>query len=328
MKYLKNEKLASILPEWKGNPIVGKEFQYPDRSFRPEWRVVFKMLMTPNPQREEKRKDQWRLTSSPNVDYLKDKKSDWIVWLGHATFLIQINGIRMITDPVFYDLPMIPRKVKIPFDLNFLNEIDYILLSHDHRDHCDEKSFVQLLKNNNPVILTSLKMTSVIGKWIGETAYQEAGWYQIYDTGDRAIRITYLPAQHWCRRGLTDFNRRLWGSFMIESKGKTIYFGADSATGNHFKEIGQLFPKIDMAMLGIGAYKPAFMMKDNHTSPKEAYEAFQQLGAKQMIPMHYGTFDLSNEPIGEPYRWIKKCFVNDNYTDRLILPGVNEVISL
>lgn len=327
MEYLKNEALSTMLPDWKGNPILGKEFQYLDRAFRPEWKVVFKMLTTANPQRKQKRADQWKVPTQSDVSYLEDKRSDWIVWLGHATFVIQIGGVRMITDPVFYDLPMIPRKVKIPFDLKLLKNIDFVLLSHDHRDHCDKKSFATLLKNNNPTILTSLKMTDVIGPWIGRTTYQEAGWYQIYDTEKFDIRITYLPAQHWCRRGLTDFNRRLWGSFMIESKGKTIYFGADSAAGSHFRQIGALFPNIDVAILGIGAYKPEFMMRDNHTSPAEAYTAFQELGAKRMLPMHYGTFDLSNEPISEPFRWIQECFESGS-NEALILPAVNEVVKM
>lgn len=328
MRYLKNDELPVMLPDWPGNPIEGKEFQYLDRSFRPEWKVVFRMLMTPNPQGKEKKQDQWRPEVFTDTNYLQDKTRDWIVWLGHASFLIQLKGIRMITDPVLFDLPFISRKVNIPFRASMLNNIDYVLLSHDHRDHCDEKSLKTVLKHNDPVILTSLRMHSIIGKWIANTPYQEAGWYQIYNTNLNGFKITYLPAQHWCRRGLKDFNWRLWGSFMIEAGDRTIYFGADSAFGNHFKEIGKLFPDIDIAILGIGAYKPEFMMKDNHTSPKEAYDAFKALGAKKMLPMHYGTYDLSNEPISEPYRLIQKYFEETEEQSDLLLPGINEVVPL
>jgi L-ascorbate metabolism protein UlaG (beta-lactamase superfamily) len=328
VNYLLNDQLSTILPNWKGNPIKGKEFQYLDRSFRPEWSTVFKMLITSNPQREEKKNDDWRPNTHTGIDHFSDKSQDWILWLGHASFVIQLGGVRMITDPVLFDLPLLSRKVHLPFEFKYLQEIDYVLLSHDHRDHCDEKSMKRLLENNDPVILTALKMTDVIGSWIEQTPVQEAAWYQRYNTDHRDLQITYLPAQHWCRRGLTDFNRRLWGSIMIEHQGKTIYFGADSATGSHFRKIGKLFPKIDIAMLGIGAYKPEFMMKDNHTSPSEAYAAFQQLGAKQMIPMHYGTYDLSNEPISEPYQRIQECFIADDRREDLILAEVNQVIPL
>ena len=171
-------------------------------------------------------------------------------------------------------------------------------------------------------------MKTVIGSWIGNSPCVEAGWYQEFQTQHQGLRITYLPAQHWCRRGLNDFNLRLWGSFMIQLGDYTIYFGGDSASGSHFKKIGQLFPNIDLAILGVGAYKPAFMMKDNHTNPQEAYEAFQQLGAKRLFPMHYGTYDLSNEPISKPFYTIQQCFEHGQQSKQLMIGGVNEVLSL
>ncbi|MEM9820989.1 MAG: MBL fold metallo-hydrolase [Bacteroidota bacterium] len=327
MQYLINPSLPLLIDDWPGNPIKGDQFQYPGRGFRPKWSNIAKMVFHSNPQRREKKEDRWRPSVVRGHDYLQDKNDNWIVWLGHACFLIQLGGIRIITDPVFYDLPLIPRKVHLPFDPKVLQGIDYLLLSHDHRDHCDARSFKVLLQNNQVHILSSLRMGTVIQSWIGPTPLQEAGWYQTYQTQEEGLRISYLPAQHWCRRGLTDFNLRLWGSFMIEYDGYCIYFGADSASGPHFEQIGQLF-QIDLALLGIGAYKPAFMMSDNHTSPSEAQEAFQQLGAKKMIPMHYGTYDLSNEPISEPLRLIQECFQEKGQQSQLLRPGVNEVVEL
>ncbi len=327
MQYLRNEKLETIRPDWNGNPLISGEFQYIGKSFRAEYSTLFRFFATSNPQAKEKKADKWRPAVHQKIDYMRGDE-DFIVWLGHATFLIQLNGVRMITDPVFYDLPMLKRFVQIPFEVNKLTGVDYVLLSHDHRDHCDKKSMQSFLKNNQSTILTSLKMTSVIGSWIGKTSVQEAGWYQKYAIKEEGIEIIYLPAQHWCRRGLTDFNRRLWGSFIIRTEKRTIYFGADSASGDHFKEIGSLFPDIDIAILGIGAYKPEFMMKDNHANPEEAKEAFDQLGAKQMIPMHYGTFDLSREPISEPYNWIQQSFSDADESEKLILPGINETVYL
>ena len=242
MQYLKNEQLETIREDWKGNPFKDKEFKYVGNSFRAEYSTVFKYLFRRNPQAKEKKNDKWRPSVHRKSAYLKGYE-DFVVWLGHATFLIQLNGVRMITDPLFYDLPMLKRFVYIPFELDELTDVDYVLLSHDHRDHCDQKSMKAFLKRNNATILTSLKMTDVIGSWVGKTPIQEAGWYQKYALEKEGIEVIYLPAQHWCRRGLTDFNRRLWGSFMIKSEKHTIYFGADSASGEHFDRNRRSFSK-------------------------------------------------------------------------------------
>ena len=327
MKFIKNDELETILPDWKGNPFDGNEFQYIDKAFRPDFRKIFKwQFFGEKPQRKEKKQDKWRPVVREDISYL-DRKDDFIVWLGHAVFLIQINGVKIITDPVFYNLAILPRFVKLPFDIRKLKGVDYVLLSHDHRDHCDKKSMTNLLKHNNAEVLTSLKMSDVIKKWVGGNPIQEAGWYQKYKT-KAGIEIIFLPSRHWCRRGLLDFNRRLWGSFIIRTKTTTIYFGADSASGKHFQKIGQLFPSIDIAILGIGAYKPPIIMQDVHTSPSEAVEAFQQLGAKKMIPMHYGTYDLSDEPASEPYRFIQKSFEEKDKRENLLLLDAGEAYQL
>jgi L-ascorbate metabolism protein UlaG (beta-lactamase superfamily) len=153
--------------------------------------------------------------------------------------------------------------------------------------------------NPGAVILTGLSMTGLLRSWNIQNPIVEAGWYQSYSIAS-ATRITYLPAKHWNRRGLRDMNTMLWGSFMIEQDGKHIYFGADSGLGMHFKEIHALYPSIDYALLGIGACEPYWFMHTAHTGPEEALMAYADLGATHMIPMHYGTFDLSNEPIWYP----------------------------
>lgn len=322
MQYLKNSDLKVIKPDWRGNPFYKGEFRYLVTPFRPNYGKIMKWMLTPNPQRQEKKADKWLPKVIDDKSYLQSQE-DYIVWLGHATFLIQVNGVRIITDPNFMDTFYMPRKVMPPYPISEIKGIDYILLSHDHRDHCDKNTLQTVLKNNRPQILTSLRMTNVIGSWVKDTPIQEAGWFQQYQTAE-GIKITYLPAQHWCRRGLIDLNQQLWGSFMIEANGKTIYFGGDSAEGTHFEEIGKLFPNIDIAILGIGAYCPDYIMQDNHANPAEATEAFLQLGAKEMIPMHYGTYDLSDEPISEPYRWIQNEFGQQKMRERLKLLGVSE----
>ena len=111
-----------------------------------------------------------------------------------------------------------------------------------------------------------------------------------------------MPVRHWNRRGLLDFNKTLWGSFIIRHNGTNIYFAGDTSMGDHFYETANMFPEIDYCLLPVGAYKPENIMQDAHLSPQEAYEAFKILGGKRFIPMHFGTYDLGDEPLGEPQR--------------------------
>ena len=160
------------------------------------------------------------------------------------------------------------------------------------------KSIIQVCKYNpSAIILTGLEIGKVLKKWGIKNEILEAGWYQQFNISDD-ITIDYLPSQHWSRRWITDTNINLWGSFMINDKrsNKTIYYAGDSGYAPHFAEIGNDY-SIDIAMIGVGAYEPQWFMKSAHTGPSEAIMAFSDLKAKFWIPMHYGTFDLSDEPI-------------------------------
>ncbi|PHN02848.1 MBL fold metallo-hydrolase [Flavilitoribacter nigricans] len=324
MEFLLNPELPLIKPDWPGNPHDGKMFRYPDRPFYPSFRKLLKWQFSANPLKAEKKADNWRPPVFESTEYL-DKDHDFISWLGHASFLIQIDGVRMITDPVFSDLPFVPRLVNLPFPLEQLRGIDYILLSHDHRDHCDRDSLTTILAHNQPQkILAPLRLGKVIRPWIGDTPVEEAAWFQQFRTTEDGPELIFLPSRHWSRRGLADFNRVLWGSFLIRGRENTVYFGSDSGYAGHFADIGQLFSGIDYALLGIGAYRPDYMMQEIHTNPAEAFRAFRELNADRMIPMHYGTYDLSDEPISEPHRLIREEFQGQD--ERLRVLGVNEVL--
>ncbi|NJC25564.1 MBL fold metallo-hydrolase [Neolewinella antarctica] len=342
MQYLKNPSLPFIAAkaDRKGNLFADQEFKYERDPFRPEWSNLLRMLVSPNPQRQEKKADDFRPPVSPDAAYLTDKSQDWIVWLGHACFLIQLNGVRILIDPQLRDMPFVPRRVSPPFGPEDITDVDFLLLSHDHRDHVDEKSIKRFLSSTTVTkILCPLGLTNVIQGWVDTadkqrggpaTVIEEAAWYQIFGTERTGVRITYLPSRHWCRRGLLDFNQVLWGSFMIERIGEpagnglnTIYFGGDSAKTAYWKEIGTLYPNIDVAMLGIGAYAPDYMMEENHANPAEAFQGFKDLGARLWWPMHYGTYDLSNEPAGEPIRWARRLVEENGMGERLIGETIN-----
>lgn len=327
--YRYNPDLPIIKTGWPGNPYDKGAFGYVKEPFFPEWRTIFRMMTTPNPQAEEKKADQWRPQVIDSREWMADKSRDFIIWLGHASFIIQLGGVRFITDPVLQDIPFVPRLVQNPFPPSEITGIDYILLSHDHRDHCDRGSLQGLLQSNQPrKILAPLEMNRTISGWVNGTPIEMAGWYQQFKTEQDEPQVYFLPTRHWSRRGLFDFNKVLWGAFLIEYEGRRYYFGGDSSLHWHYEDTASLFPGIDMAMLGIGAYAPAYMMQDVHTNPEEAVTAWQQLGAKRLLPMHYGTYDLSNEPISEPYRRVQQAMSKVAAADQLLLPGINEPIYL
>ena len=244
------------------------------------------------------------------------QEEDFILWLGHASFYIQIDGIKILTDPIFYNLPFIPRLSAMPIDPLDLQP-DLILVSHGHYDHLDLKSLevLKIYEKNIPIIMP-LQLSQYLKK---SANTKELNWYEKYQYKD--LTITALPASHWHRRGMYDFNKALWCSFALTYKNKHIFFAGDTAFDTHFEEIRQKFGTIDLALMPIGAYKPIEVMKPSHMNPKEAIQATKILNAKKMIPYHYGTFKLSDEPIGEPHSWISKLQNHEKQTIKILDVG-------
>ncbi|MFM2358611.1 MAG: hypothetical protein RLY16_604 [Bacteroidota bacterium] len=301
-----NPELQFIKNDWQGNP-QNQLHQYInlDGPSEKSFKELIRWQRETNPYKAMRKKQQSnvQVTVNPNII---DKSKPGFVWLGHASYLFQIGSLTCITDPLLYKLGPMKRYTALPCHVSDLTNIDLILLSHNHRDHCDQKSMQQLCKQNpHAVIYTGLEIAALLRKWKITNPIVEAGWYQQYPSID-GVTITYLPARHWNRRGLTDLNEMLWGSFMLCYQQQQIYFGADSGLGQHFEEIGQLFPNINQAFLGVGAFEPKWFMYPAHTGPEDALVAFQRLGARQLIPMHFGTFDLSDEPVFYPRTLLKQ----------------------
>ncbi|MFT2009069.1 MBL fold metallo-hydrolase [Pontibacter sp. 13R65] len=305
-RHIRNEKLQTIKPGYRGNKLIDGLFANGDEMYLPSFGNVLKWKLSANPQREEKKADTFVPALHPGADFLASS-DDMVVWLGHASFLIRLNGITLLIDPILYDLPLLKRRISLPCQPEQLRGIDFLLLSHGHRDHMDKKS-IRTIFNQNPTVkaLTPLGSGDVLRSIERRLPYQEAGWYQQYDLVPEGLEVYFMPASHWHRRTARDMNTMLWGSFVIKSANTLLYFAGDTGYGNHFDEIQELFGPMDICIMPVGAYKPSFLMQKSHMNPHEAVKAFNLLRGGTFIPMHYGTFDLSDEPAGEPVRLLEQ----------------------
>lgn len=327
-KYVKNENLPTVKAGWQGTPIdEDGRFVNHEHPFLPKILDLLKWQTSGNPQKEEKQTDAYQLEILDSTEFL-DTEKDGILWLGHASFLIRLNGKTILTDPVYGDPSFIRKYVDVPAPIDKIQRLDYVLLSHDHRDHCDENTIKNIARKfPDAKFFAGLGMEDILTEWKTQTnEIQTAGWFQQYDTKTDNLKITFVPVRHWCRRGLFDTNKRLWGGYVIQGAGKTIYFGGDSGYGSHYRETAEVFPEIDYFLIGIGAYKPRWFMEANHNSPEDTLKGFVDIKAKFFVPMHYGTFDLSDEPPSEPLRILKEKAAEMNLSDKIKPLAINESI--
>jgi L-ascorbate metabolism protein UlaG (beta-lactamase superfamily) len=221
---------------------------------------------------------------------------NWLAWLGHASFLLRLNGHTVAVDPVLSQRILGAGQRFTPPGLDGLPPLDLLLISHNHYDHLDAPT-VRTLPRDTPVVAPG-----GLGRWFrrrGFTAVTELDWWESVQAG--ALEVTFVPAHHWSRRGLFDLCATLWGGWVLTTPGRPrVYHAGDSAYGPFFAEIGARFPGIDIAMLPVGAYAPRWFMRNMHMDPEEAVQAARDVGARVIMPMHWGTFWLSREPAMEP----------------------------
>jgi L-ascorbate metabolism protein UlaG (beta-lactamase superfamily) len=220
-----------------------------------------------------------------------------VTWVGHATTLVRLGGRAILTDPVWSPkLPGRSRRMTAPgLKWEDLPRIDAVVVSHDHYDHLDAPT-MRRLPRDTPVFCGANT-----GPWFrkrGFTNVTELDWWESAESG--GVTFTFVPAHHWCRRGLRDVCRRLWGSWVMEAGGRKVFFAGDTGYGPNFAEVGRRSGPFDVAILPIGAYDPRWFMEPVHTDPAEAVQACADLGARRMVGMHWGTFVLTREPFLEP----------------------------
>jgi L-ascorbate metabolism protein UlaG (beta-lactamase superfamily) len=250
----------------------------------------------------------------PDLSWLHNNHSQpSVTWIGHATVLVQINGVNILTDPIFskraapvqWTGPQ--RKVPPAIRLDQLPHIDVVLISHNHYDHLDRDSVMALnaQKEGAPLFLVPLGMQT----WMhdqGIRNVRELDWWQ--SLSYREVDLHFVPVQHWSARSVTDRFDTLWGGWIAKTKPKTratdfsVFFAGDTGYSKDFSDIYQRFGAIDLALLPIGAYAPRWFMQPQHVNPEEAVRIHQDLHAKKSLGIHWGTFELSDEALDEPPR--------------------------
>jgi N-acyl-phosphatidylethanolamine-hydrolysing phospholipase D len=256
-----------------------------------------------------------------------------VTWIGHATALAQLNGLNLLTDPIFAEraspLPFLgPRRVQPPgLTLTELPHIDAVLVSHNHYDHLCETSVRALARQ--PGGMPQFFVPLGLGAWFGARGIDrvtELDWWQhqTLPSAGGPVEVHLVPAQHWSARGLGDRMATLWGGFAVLAGDCHLFYAGDTAYSREFAQMRQHFaPRqlpetgggFDIALLPIGAYEPRWFMAPQHVNVEEAVRIHRDLGAKRSLGVHWGTFNLTDEALDEPPRLLPKERTRQGLTD-------------
>lgn len=232
-----------------------------------------------------------------------------LIWFGHSTFLIKIDGKIALIDPVFsqYAAPhsMLGRKrfnSQMPIDIADLPPVDMVLISHDHYDHLDYESIVQLRKKTNRFFVP-LGVGSHLEAWeVDKSKIVEMDWWEEKELN--GVKVAFTPSRHTSGRGLGDQDATLWGSWILQGKTQSMFYSGDGGYGSHFKEIGNKYGPFDLALMECGQYNK--LWKDMHMMPEETAQASLDVKAKTMIPAHWGAFALAMHSWTDPVERVTK----------------------
>ena len=227
-----------------------------------------------------------------------------VTWIGHATLLFQLDGVNLLTDPQWSERasPVSfagPRRV-MPPGLRFedLPPIHVVVISHDHFDHLDLPTVKHLAAVHHPRFYVPLGLKAWLAEQ-GVTDVVELDWGE--SRSERGLTLTCVPVQHWSARSFFELNRRLWSGWVIAGRDRRALFTGDTGYyPPYFREIGARLGPFDLAAIAIGAYEPPAMMRSTHTTPEEALQIFADVHGRRFLAMHWGTFDLAEEPLDEP----------------------------
>jgi L-ascorbate metabolism protein UlaG (beta-lactamase superfamily) len=225
-----------------------------------------------------------------------------VTFVNHATILIQMDGLNILTDPTWSDVsfPVLGVRRRRPPGLRFedLPPIDVVLVSHNHHDHMDLPTLVRLRSAWQPAFYAGLRSARFLESH-GVRGAHDLDWWQSAELAP-GVTVTAVPARHSSGRGLFDRDRMLWCGFVVSGPSGSVYFAGDTGWGSHFSVIGEAFPGLRLALLPIGGFKPARYQREQHIGPEDAIEAHRELGAATSVPMHFGTFPNAADGEFEP----------------------------
>ena len=227
-----------------------------------------------------------------------------VTWVGHATVLVQMDHVTFLTDPTWSDTasPVSfagPKRFVAPgIAIEDLPAIDFVVVSHNHYDHLDLPTLVTLAERSPGTRFFVPLGNERLLKKNGIDNVTALDWGQFAEVGD--VRVYCLPAQHWSKRSLTDDLKSLWSSWAVVGPERRFYFAGDTGYFEGFAKIAKALGPFDLAAIPVGAYEPADMMKHSHMNPEQAVQAAVDLNTNVTLAVHYGTFDLANEPLDDP----------------------------
>jgi L-ascorbate metabolism protein UlaG (beta-lactamase superfamily) len=248
-----------------------------------------------------------------------------LTWIGHATFVMRLGGKLVATDPIWSERISGTARRNVAPGVAFedVPKLDVVTVSHSHYDHMDLPTLRRIHAANPSCLFVVPRDNGEILRGAGIDRVVELDWWQSHAEG--ALEITHVPAQHWSLRVPWDRNKRLWGGFVYESSEGTAYHAGDTAWSERvFREIAARFPAIDWAMIPIGAYEPVWFMGAQHIGPEDAARAWEILGAKTLVAMHWGTFKLTDEPLGEPPERVRAWMGARGMSERLWVMDIGE----
>jgi N-acyl-phosphatidylethanolamine-hydrolysing phospholipase D len=243
-----------------------------------------------------------------------------VTWVGHATVLIQMGGLNILTDPHFSDrtfaVQFIGPKRKVPLSVSLaeLPRIDLVVISHNHYDHLDTDTVkaLQAQAGGPPIFAVPLGV-DVWFKDLGITNVERFDWWNSKTV--LGIELHFVPAQHWSSRSPFDRNASLWGGWVIKERanastsGRSLYFAGDTGISNDFQDIGARFNGFDFSLIPVGAYEPRWFMQDQHVNPDEAVQIHKDVKSKWSLGIHWGTFELTDESLDQPLIDLPKALV-------------------
>lgn len=253
-----------------------------------------------------------------------------LTWIGHSSFLLQLNGLNILLDPVYSEraspFSFAGPKRLVPPGVRFedLPPIDAVIISHNHFDHLDKPTIKRL--GNKPRYFIPLGLRTWFSR-LGIDRVSELDWWQRSFIGETVLCC--VPALHWSGRGPFRRNHELWAGWVIETKQGRIYFAGDSGYSPYYKEIGTRLGPFRLSMIPIGTYRPAWFFKPMHQDPAEAVQAHRDVGSAFSVGMHWGTFRTSTEPPGEPPIFLKKALAEAGLPeDRFVVMKFGQTLVL